>query len=191
MCGRFYVPEDDSVRMLRKTLDDLASRNIRVSTGELCPGDVAAVIARNRRLEQQPFAMNWGYHLPDGKLVFNTRSESAAGKPMFVDGIQQRRCVVPAAYYYEWEKSEAGKSKYAIQPVDVNGFYLGGIYRIENRIPVFSILTQSPTSEISFIHNRMPVIIPEAILGDWLNPRFSAIEIINSIHNNMTFSKCG
>ena len=47
MCGRFYVPEDSEIVMLRKVMENLESRNVTVKTGEVSPGDVAAVIASN------------------------------------------------------------------------------------------------------------------------------------------------
>ena len=60
-----------------------------------------AVTASNRKLEPQAFGMKWGYQLPDGKLIFNARSETAAQKVMFADGMRQRRCLIPADSYYE------------------------------------------------------------------------------------------
>ena len=57
MCGRFYVPEDSEITMLRKVMENLESRNVTVKTGEVSPGDVAAVIASNRELKPQPFGM--------------------------------------------------------------------------------------------------------------------------------------
>ena len=55
MCGRFYVPEDSEIAMLRKVIENLESRNVTVKTGEVSPGDVAAVIASNREMKPQPF----------------------------------------------------------------------------------------------------------------------------------------
>ena len=101
MCGRFYVPEDDSAETIRAILEYLEHRNVKVKTGDVFPGDVAAVVASNRHLEPQPFAMEWGYHLSDGKRIINARSETAAQKAMFADGIRQRRCLIPAQHYYE------------------------------------------------------------------------------------------
>lgn len=51
MCGRFYIPEDVSVQMLRAILEQLEHRNVKVKTGEVTPGSVAAVIASGRKLE--------------------------------------------------------------------------------------------------------------------------------------------
>ena len=65
MCGRFNFPKESQDRMLQSVLEDLEQRNIQVKTGDVFPGDVAAVIASNRKLEPQCFAMEWGYKKAD------------------------------------------------------------------------------------------------------------------------------
>ena len=190
MCGRYNFSKDSSSQMVQAVLENLQSRQIEVKTGEVFPGDVAAVIASNRKLEPQAFGMKWGYQLPDGKLIFNARSETAAQKAMFADGMRQRRCLVPADSYYEWQKTGQGKKKYEITPTDVNGFFLAAIYSIEQGKPVFSILTKDPVESIAFIHNRMPVILPNDAMKDWLNPRYKGIEILQSSIQDMRFSAC-
>lgn len=52
------------------------------------------------------------------------------------------------------------------------------IYRLENGAPVFTILTREPAAAISFIHNRMPVILPKEAAGDWLNIRYDAGDVL-------------
>ena len=189
MCCRYNFSKNSSSPMVQKVLENLQTRQIEVKTGEVNPGDVAAVIASNRKLEPQAFGMKWGYKLPDGKLSFNARSETAAQKAIFADGMRQRRCLIPADSYYEWQKVGQGKQKYQIAPTDANGFFLAGIYRIEQGIPVFSILTKEPVESISFIHNRMPVILPEEIILDWLNPQYHGQEILNAALQDMSFSR--
>ena len=71
MCGRFYVPEDASIQMIRAIVERLEHRNVKVKTGDVFPGDMAAVVASNRQMQPQPFAMEWGYHLTDGKRIIN------------------------------------------------------------------------------------------------------------------------
>lgn len=189
MCGRYNFSKNSSSPMVQKVLEDLQDRQIEVKTGEVNPGDIAAVIASNRKLEPQAFGMKWGYRLPDGKLIFNARSETAAQKAMFADGMRQRRCLIPADCYYEWQKVGQGKQKYQIAPTDANGFFLAGIYRIEQGIPVFSVLTKEPVESIAFVHNRMPVILPEEIILDWLNPKYHGQEILNAALQDMSFSR--
>ena len=189
MCGRYNFSKNSSSPMVQKVLEDLQDRQIEVKTGEVNPGDIAAVIASNRKLEPQAFGMKWGYRLPDGKLIFNARSETAAQKAMFADGMRQRRCLIPADCYYEWQKVGQGKQKYQNAPTDANGFFLAGIYRIEQGIPVFSVLTKEPVESIAFVHNRMPVILPEEIILDWLNPKYHGQEILNAALQDMSFSR--
>ena len=190
MCGRFYVPEDDSAETIRAILEYLEHRNVKVKTGDVFPGDVAAVVASNRHLEPQPFAMEWGYHLSDGKRIINARSETAAQKAMFADGIRQRRCLIPAQHYYEWEKADGKKVKYAIEPKDSIGFFLAGIYRMEAGKPVFTVLTRSAAEGIAFIHERMPVILPGDAAADWLNPKYHGDDILKTAVTQMKYRIC-
>ena len=190
MCGRYNFSKNSSFPMVQKVLENLQDRQIEVKTGEVNPGDVAAVIASNRKLEPQAFGMKWGYKLPDGKLIFNARSETAAQKAMFADGMRQRRCLIPADCYYEWQKTAQGKQKYQLAPSNANGFFLAGIYRIEQGSAVFSVLTKEPVEPIAFIHHRMPVILPKEAMSDWLNPRYNGIEILNAAVGDIRFDSC-
>ena len=123
-------------------------------------------------------------------LVFNARSETAAEKALFADGMKQRRCLIPADSYFEWEHLGKKKQKYEITPNGSAGFCLAGIYRIEQGIAVFSILTREPAESISFIHDRMPVILPTAAASDWLNPRYNGIEILKFAVLDMSYRPC-
>ena len=118
--------------------------------------------------------------MPDGKLIINARSETAAEKPMFRDGMQQRRCLLPASHYFEWEKRQREKIKYAIKPSGSDMLFMAGLYRIEGNKARFTILTRTPADNISFIHDRMPVILPKEAMNDWLNPKYAAVDVIRS-----------
>ena len=58
--------------------------------------------------------------------------------------------------------------------------FMAGAYRIENRKPVFSLLTREPTENIAFIHNRMPVILHPEAKNDWLNVSYAAGDVLKS-----------
>ena len=99
---------------------------------------------------------------------------------MFRDGMAQRRCLVPAGYYFEWEKWGKEKFKYAIGQNERGIIYMAGIYRMEGGRPVFSILTHEPASQIAFIHDRMPVILPAEATKDWLNIRYAPEDVLKA-----------
>ena len=180
MCGRYYIAEEDSAAELQEIIEQLNRRGAEVKTGEIYPTDTVPVLANNKSMVITPFAMKWGYTLPDGNQIINARSETAADKPLFRDGMLQRRCLIPATNYFEWEKRGRDRIKYAIRECDSPILYMAGVYRIENGKPVFSILTRESAESIAFIHNRMPVILHPEAKNDWLNVRYRTEEMLKS-----------
>lgn len=97
-----------------------------------------------------------------------------------------RRCIIPASWYFEWNRNEPGRPKYAIGAEQKAVIYMAGIYRFEHEKPVFSILTRDPAESISFIHHRMPVILPREAVRDWLNTSYRAEEVLQSAVLNVS-----
>lgn len=179
MCGRFYLPEEDSMQALNDLLARLNRSDVKRG-GEINPGDTIPVIANSREMEARPFGMKWGYSLP-GKsgLIFNARSETAAASPLFRDGMAVRRCLIPAQHYFEWEKRGREKIRYAIRPEEEGLFYLAGIYRFEGNTPVCAVLTRPPCEPIRFIHDRMPVMLPLSLQSAWLDVKTPPRDLLN------------
>ena len=80
--------------------------------------------------------------------------------------------------------------KYAIEPEGAEGFFLAGIYRIEAGKPVFTVLTRSAADGIAFIHERMPVILPNEAAEDWLNPKYHGNDILKTAVTQMKYQNC-
>lgn len=157
--------------------------------GEICPTDAAAVIATDRNRRRGVFPMIWGFSV--GSLsapVVNARTETAAEKPTFRESWLCRRCVIPASHYFEWEhyKTPRGKTKtgdkYAIKPKGAPVTYLAGLYRFERRngvsLPVFTVLTREPSTELAAIHDRMPLMLPESAVDEWISPEGKPEELV-------------
>ena len=197
MCGRYWVEKSPEFEII---VDEMNQSSLvrqwqgmaTIKTnGEIRPTDVVPVIAPNRRGNRTVFPMKWGF---SGKsLLVNARCESAGDKPTFRDSWKSRRCIVPASWYFEWEHLQGsdGKmhtgSKYKIQPKDSAMTWLCGLYRIENGLPVFVILTREPAKEIRFIHDRMPLILPERYINDWIRPDTRPEELLPAAMTDMTF----
>ncbi len=190
MCGRFFIAEEDCTEDLRHIIDALNRRYNGAPPvklhGEMRPTDMIPAVANSPSMNISVYPMQWGYTMPDGKPLFNARSETAAEKPLFRDGMLQRRCIIPASHYFEWEKRGTQKTKYAI---DTGGsmIWLAGIYRREGSKAACTILTRESAEEIAFIHNRMPVILPRDVLEDWLNLRNDPLEILKTAQTNIRF----
>jgi len=193
VCGRYNLSGRIEFEELIELLEEIRDRTweLPVKTyGEVFPGDCVPVLANNRKMEPSGFAMHWGYTL-SGKsdLLINARSETAAEKPLFASGMEGKRCLIPASDYFEWEKRGKEKIRYSIAPTRPGGFYLAGIYRMEQGQPRFVILTREPAENIAFIHNRMPVILPVEAKGDWLNLNYKANEVLDSATTSVTYRK--
>ncbi len=160
-----------------------------VSAGEIHPTDVVPVIASNQAGKQSVFPMRWGYN---GKtLIINARVETAKEKPTFREDWKSHRCIVPASYYFEWEhlKANDGKTKtgdkYIIQPKNSTMTWLCGLYRFENELPHFVILTRTAADPIRFIHDRMPLIMPKERINEWIKPDANPNILINKALTDM------
>lgn len=199
MCCCYWLDEspkiieivDEMMRspLVRRWLERVAVKQ----SGEIRPTDVVPVIAPDRRGNRAVFPMKWGY--TGQSLLINARSETAAEKPTFKEDWASHRCIIPASWYYEWEHKtdNNGKvhtgDKYLIQPRESEITWLCGLYRIENNLPVFVILTREPTEEIRFIHDRMPLILPEQYVPDWIKPDADPAGIVKEAVNDVVFEK--
>lgn len=167
MCGRYWIEQDDGA--LAEIIAEMQRLDVQAKTeGEIFPGDRAPVLCKSRAGRLRPFAMEWGYKLDGGRRIINARSETAAEKPMFREGMALRRCLLPMTAYFEWETREDGKQKYRIAPAEKGVHYLAGIYRFEENNPVCTVLTTEAARDIAFIHRRMPVILSGGEEESWL-----------------------
>lgn len=193
MCGRFYVPENEPEETIVRIIEAADARAARmneggVARGEVFPTQTVAALAPNRQGKPEAFPMRWGYRLDGGRQLINTRSETADEKPLFRESFAHRRCLIPAAWYFEWERRGSERIRYALRPKWEGPVWLMGIYRFEEgqRLPALSILTREAAPEIRFIHDRMPAICPPEWIDDWLDPRFPAKEL-TSLNQPMRF----
>ena len=188
MCGRYHIEPADNSDELSRIIDILQRKEgISIKIGEVRPTDVAPIIANNRSMAATPFAMRWGYLGQGGQPIINARSETAAIKPMFCEGMKQCRCLVPASHYFEWERHGSSKTKYAIKPVGYETMYMAGLYRREADQFAFTILTRGPAESIAFIHDRMPVMLPQSACKYWLNIRYDAEDVIRAAITNIHY----
>ena len=197
MCCRYWTEESPELReivaeMNRSPLIDKWHKTTGIkSYGEIRPTDVVPVIAPGRTGKRTVFPMKWGY---SGKtLLINARAETAAEKPTFREDWRRHRCIIPASWYIEWEhlidhngKKHTG-DKYMLQPKGSSTTWLCGLYRIEEGLPVFVILTKEPGEEIRFIHDRMPLILPGELVNEWISPEGNPEELMAHAVTEMMF----
>ena len=180
MCGRYYIQESPLLEPVLEAMNRsplmprFRERGDAAGAGEIRPAQVAPVIALSRSGRQTVFPMRWGF---GGKrLLINARTETAAERPAFREAWASHRCVIPASWYYEWEHIAGpdGRKKtgpqYTLRPAGEEIAWLCGLYRMEAGLPCYVILTREPGESIRFIHDRMPLMLPEGLIGEWIRP---------------------
>ncbi len=206
MCTRYYMddaPKELSEILMKAKQSKLADTFVKklarpvITSGEVRPTDVVPVIAPNASRQRSVFPMQWGFKNPDhDSTVFNARSETAANKPTFKDAWKSHRCIVPASWYFEWQhyKSPDGKTKtgdkYTIQPAGYDITWLCGLYRMDDDLPHFVILTREPAGELAKIHDRMPLILPKEKIDEWIQPDIQPESLLPYALTDMIFEKC-
>ena len=179
---------------LREKLSQKLGRPL-IREGEVKPGDIAPVIAMSQHGTLASYPMAFGFPVKTGNLILNARSETACEKPMFREAWQRRRCIVPASWYYEWQhfirrdgKKKTG-SKYMFQPAGSKVTWICGLYRIEDGLPYFVILTRNSSDELRSIHDRMPLILPSSAIRDWIDPGLDPKDILDLAVTDLIYEK--
>jgi putative SOS response-associated peptidase YedK len=110
-------------------------------------------------------------------LLINARVETMAEKPAFRDALKHGRCIIPASGYYEWHTNpDKTKQPYYITLADDRPMALAGLYASwmgpnGEEIDSVATITVPTNGQLSHIHDRMPAILDEAAIDDWLNVR--------------------
>tara|TARA_B100000963_G_scaffold346987_1_gene352820 strand:- start:109 stop:762 length:654 start_codon:yes stop_codon:yes gene_type:complete len=180
MCGRFVL--ETPLKATAENLNAQLARNlVTVPNYNICPSENVSVVVSN--LEQRKLGqMRWGFiphwynSITDGPLLFNARAETLAEKPAFRDACRNRRCLIPADGFYEWQKVEGSKSKPVyVKRSDRQQMIFAGIWQLwgdrENKLSTCTIITVPASQQISGIHHRMPLFIERDDWDLWLGEK--------------------
>lgn len=165
MCGRYYV-DDETAREIEKLVKEMGSRE-RWSRlpGDIHPAEEAPVLTARENKVSLAW-QRWGFPGFQKKgVIFNSRSETAMEKAMFRDSLLHRRTVIPCAWFYEWNQA---KEKAAFYKEDKPVLFLAGFYKEFEGEERFVILTTAANRFVSPVHERMPLILEDEEVSDWL-----------------------
>ena len=107
----------------------------------------------------------------------NAKAETVTVNATFREAMKNRRCLVPADFFYEWQKIDAKrKQAYAIGMKDGSMFAFAGLWdrwkdkSSGNVLETFTVITTDPNELMEKIHDRMPVILKPADYQRWFEP---------------------
>jgi len=117
----------------------------------------------------------WAKDPSIGSRMINARAETLAEKPSFKGPLKKHRCLVVADGFYEWKKTETGKSPVFIHlrsgaPMGFAGLFSDWKNPEGEILRTCTIVTTGSNDLLAPIHDRMPVIIGAKDRKEWLDP---------------------
>ena len=163
-----YTPAMKAMALVGGAGSGPASGTGSIASGN-ANGSLADITGRESgspRRELTPQVLQWGFPGFDkGKLLINARAESVKDRPTFADSFALRRCVLPAAGFYEWDKK---KEKVTFKVPGSRILYLAGIYRPYGDELRFVVLTREANASMAPVHDRMPLILSREEILPWV-----------------------
>ena len=143
-------------------------------------------VTRQLRVLRWGLVPSWAKDPSLGSKLINARAETLAVKPSFRRAFAQRRCLLPADGYYEWQTvpvsgGRARKQPFFMCPRDGGVLAMAGLYELW-RAPDASagqpdswrwtatIITTQATDDFGHLHDRMPMIVERGSWAHWLDP---------------------
>jgi putative SOS response-associated peptidase YedK len=188
MCGRYalFASGDEIAKRFRLAeAPQLDARNNIAPTQT-----VAAVRATDagRELARLRWSLisSWATDPTMAYKLINARAETVESKPSFRSAFKQRRCLILASAFYDWQQGK-GKSKqpYCMRPRDGELFSIAGVWESWHdpegeEVESCTILTTTANELMRTIHDRMPVILDTEAEWVWLDPH-APVEDLRSL----------
>jgi putative SOS response-associated peptidase YedK len=176
MCGRYMITTSFEA-MAQLFEADLADLGPDVWRPNVSPTEAIPVVVSHDG-DRTIVPMRWGllpswYRTPNGgPLLINARAEGIADKPAYRWAVRERRCLVPADGFYEWQGEKAARTPYAIRPRAGGLIAFAGLWENwrgpEGVIATCAIVTCDANATLAPIHDRMPVVIAPEDFALWL-----------------------
>ncbi len=191
MCGRFTRSTDKDD--LQRRFGFINPRNIPLSPRyNIAPSqnEPTVIVKDNQReltLMRWGLIPHWAKDASIGYKMINARGETVAELPSFKKPFRERRCLVMADGFYEWERSDKkNKIPYHFVLKSREPFAFAAIWEQWKNpegelVLTFSLITTPANELMTKIHDRMPVILHEKDEARWLDPLLKDTDKLNEL----------
>ena len=187
MCGRFNQTASGDEIAEAFSLEATPALAPRYNIAPTQP--IAVIVldpAAGRRLVERKWGLVPRDALGKERGFINARAESAADKPAFSEAFAERRCLVLATGFYEWQQVDARRRQPWLFRLAAGGpFAFAGLWEPPAALPqavaTCTILTTQPNDVTRPVHDRMPVILAPASYARWLDPSLRTREELSAL----------
>jgi putative SOS response-associated peptidase YedK len=202
--AKFNIAPTDTVPVVleRLTAPDPASTSDPAPTGESDGGEDEAPTRAVRRLRPLTWGLvpSWSKDRTGGARMINARAESLLEKPAYRKAALNRRCLVPADGWYEWQtspterdaKGKPRKQPFFVHPAQGRGLAFAGIYEFwrdpdlhaddpQAWLITFAVITTAAEPGLDVIHDRMPLVLPADRWAAWLDPQLRDQDAVRAL----------
>jgi putative SOS response-associated peptidase YedK len=180
MCGRYATTRSTAdLAALFEAVDETGGE--LVPDYNVAPTDPVPIVRVTSAGHRAVSVARWGL-VPawakdprGGARMINARAERVAQAPAFARAFSRRRCLVPADGWYEWRAPESGRGRkqaYFMTPRDGAGLAFAGLWSVwgsgPDRLITCSVVTMAALSDLTAVHDRMPLVLPPARWSAWL-----------------------
>ncbi|MBI4842162.1 MAG: SOS response-associated peptidase [candidate division NC10 bacterium] len=185
MCGRFSLGTPASTLATQFELFEAPAWAPRYNIGptQSAPTVVRAAsqLARRFTLHRWGLIPPWAKDPGIGSRLINARAETVATKPAFRQALRERRCLILADGFYEWQRRGRHKQPFHIRMLDGRPFAFAGLWEHWEGpegtvIDSCTILTTTANELVGALHDRMPVILAPQDYDVWLDPAIQEVE---------------
>jgi len=130
--------------------------------------------------------LTWGFIPSFGKShehkleLINARMESLENKWFLKEAVKQRRCLIVADGFFEWEITDQGKLPYRIHVNNEKIFYFAGIFSQyslnQGGYYTTAIITKESCEMMQNLHQRMPIMLDKENAKKYLEEGMLNIE---------------
>ena len=180
MCGRFALITPikkiiERYLIIENAIDFLANYNISptISIPVLILNDMS-----KRELKKIKWGIESNYNSKK-KIIINIKDSSFSFKPFFFNMLKKSRCLFFADGFYEWKKIGNKKIPFYFFRKNSGLMLIAGVFNSLNDSLQSAIITTHANEKIKNIHDRMPVIISEKNIDNWLNDNTETQTLIN------------
>jgi putative SOS response-associated peptidase YedK len=193
MCGRFTLTYRERERLAEELgvpVEQVphAEYRPRYNIAPTDPHYIVRMRLEDRELSPARWGLvnSWARDAGRAAKQINARAETIASSSAFREAFARGRCIVPADGFFEWTGSGPARQPIWFHRPDGRLIYFAGLYESWRPQPeqwqrTFTIITTTPNDLLARVHNRMPVILDESVVDDWLNPRSEDLDALSKL----------